>query len=293
LTYNSGVVETTYSFARYLSAKKTIDDRALNAQVWEALARALPAGPLRVLEVGCGIGTMVERALERGLVRRGAYTAVDKEPDNIAVARVRLAPLAARFPEVQLDLRGECALEFSGRPEHRGQYDLVIAHAFLDLLHLPSAVPLFLRTLRPGGLFYFTLNFDGATLFQPEIDPAFDALIESLYHRTMDERVTDGRPSGDSHSGRHLFGELRAAGAHLLAAGSSDWTVFAGPHGYPADEAYFLHFIIHTVGGALRGQPDLDPQRFEGWVAERHAQIERGELAYIAHQMDFCGRVAE
>jgi hypothetical protein len=109
----------------------------------------------------------------------------------------------------------------------------------------------------------------------------------------MDERVTDGRPSGDSHSGRHLFGELRAAGAHLLAAGSSDWTVFVGPHGYPADEAYFLHFIIHTVGGALRGQPDLDPQRFEGWVAERHAQIERGELAYIAHQMDFCGRVAE
>ncbi|MGQ0601957.1 MAG: hypothetical protein ACT4QE_09710, partial [Anaerolineales bacterium] len=56
----------TYSFERYLTAKKTVDDRALNAHVWETLARALPAGPVRVLEVGCGIGAMVERVLERG-----------------------------------------------------------------------------------------------------------------------------------------------------------------------------------------------------------------------------------
>jgi hypothetical protein len=33
----------------------------------------------------------------------------------------------------------------------------------------------------------------------------------------------------------------------------------------------------------------LDPVRFEAWIAERHAQIERGELVYIAHQLDFFG----
>jgi len=39
----------------------------------------------------------------------------------------------------------------------------------------------------------------------------------------------------------------------ILDAGSSDWVIFAGPQGYPSDEAYFLHFIIHTIGTACEG----------------------------------------
>ena len=55
----------TYSFARYLTAKKSVDDRALNRHVWQslvaALPRATPEQPLQILEVGAGLGTMVER----------------------------------------------------------------------------------------------------------------------------------------------------------------------------------------------------------------------------------------
>jgi hypothetical protein len=105
----------------------------------------------------------------------------------------------------------------------------------------------------------------------------------------MDERMTAGKPSGDSRTGRRLFAQLRGAGAQLHAAGSSDWVVFAGENGYPADEAFFLHFIIDTIGGALQGQPELDPARFNRWIAARHAQIEQGELVYITHQLDFAG----
>ncbi len=72
--------------------------------------------------------------------------------------------------------------------------------------------------LKPGGMFYFTINFDGATLFQPEISPYLDAKIESLYHRTMDERVTNGKPSGDSRTGRHFFHHARMARAEILEA---------------------------------------------------------------------------
>jgi hypothetical protein len=79
----------------------------------------------------------------------------------------------------------------------------------------------------------------------------------------------------------------------ILDVGSSDWVIFAGPHGYPSDEAYFLHFIIHTIGTALQGHPKLDPVRLRYWVAQRHAQIEAGSLVYIAHQLDFLGRVPE
>ncbi len=40
---------------------------------------------------------------------------------------------------------------------------------------------------------------------------------------------------------------------------------------------------------ALQDHPDLDPLRFQQWITERHAQIERGELIYIAHQLDYLG----
>ncbi len=57
-----------YSFIRYLAAKKSVDDRALNRHVWETLKSSLAAQvaetPVRILEIGAGIGTMVERLLD-------------------------------------------------------------------------------------------------------------------------------------------------------------------------------------------------------------------------------------
>jgi SAM-dependent methyltransferase len=312
---------TTYdSFPRYLAAKKSVDDRALNQHVWDTLHQQLRTRPvdaqkpLRVLEIGAGIGTMVERALTRGLFTQVDYTLVDAMAENIATARQRVPAWAAAAgftvqeineatatayqinhpassTQLALTLHTADCFDFAAQPEQAGHYDLLIAHAFLDLVDIPSALPRLQRLLRPQALCYLTINFDGATLLQPEIDPPFDHLIEALYHETMDKRVTNGEPSGDSRSGRHLFGHLRNAGIDILAAGSSDWVVFAGQAGYPADEAYFLHFIIQTMAGALRNHPALEQARFDRWITERHAQIERGELVYIAHQLDFLGQV--
>ena len=142
------------------------------------------------------------------------------------------------------------------------------------------------------------IAYEGTTLKSRHFFPAYpplDALVVQLYHQTMDQRVTAGRPAGDSHTGRHLYHQLRAAGVEVLAAGSSDWVVLPRPGangqmGYPADEAYFIHFIIHTISTALAGHPALHPARFAAWIAERHAQVERGELVYIAHQLDYLGR---
>ena len=147
-----------------------------------------------------------------------------------------------------------------------------------------------LNVLKPGGLCYFSLNFDGATIFEPTIDPPFDQQVETLYHQTMDQRLTRGEPSGDSQTGRHLFTHLKNTGIEILAAGASDWVVFPVQGSYPHDEAYFLHFIINTIQAALYANPELDAQRFASWVETRHAQITRGELVYIAHQIDFVGR---
>ena len=144
--------------------------------------------------------------------------------------------------------------------------------------------------LRPNAYLYLTINFDGGTILQPTIDSEFDAEVERLYHGTMDNRIVDGQQSGDSMSGRHMFGHLRAANMDILAAGSSDWVVFAGREGYPADEAYFLHFIVNTIYGALANHPQLDSDRFEEWIGLRHRQIESGDFVYIAHQLDFLAQ---
>jgi hypothetical protein len=54
------------------------------------------------------------------------------------------------------------------------------------------AVQTFLPLLSEAGLFYFSLVFDGATLFEPVFDPVLDARIEWAYHQTMDWRVVAG-----------------------------------------------------------------------------------------------------
>ncbi len=279
-------LETDISFTRYLSAKKSVDDRALNQQVWQTMAAALPPAA-RILEIGAGIGTMIERFWQHGLLTQASYTAIDSQPANIREAEKRLVGINGRFP---LHLETIDLFDFIRR-EQGQTWDILIAHAFLDLMDIPATLPLLFSLLKPGGHFYFTINFDGVTILEPTIDPQLDARIEQLYHRTMDERITNGKPSGDSRSGRHLFHHLRQAGAEILAAGSSDWVVFAGEDGYPDDEAAFLHFIIRTMQEALTGHPELDATQFDAWTSQRQRQIEEGTLVYIAHQLDFVGRI--
>lgn len=292
-----------FSFPRYLAAKKPLDDRALNQHVWDTMTRtvhpALPGAPIRILEVGCGIGTMLERLLVRTFGKTQSperkdsseitftYTGIDSDPENISQARTRFAHLSPFILHPSSFILSDL---FSLPPTLLlASFDLLIAHAVLDLLPLPRALPHLFSTLRPGGVFYFTLNFDGETIFQPE--HPLDPLILALYHRSMDERLTDGQPSGDSRTGRHLFGHLQGAGAEILAAGSSDWVVFPGSQGYPGDEAYFLHHILHFFEQSLTGHPDLTAGDLTDWLTTRSTQVERGELVYLAHQLDFVGRI--
>ncbi len=274
-----------YSFIRYLEAKKTVDDRALNGFVWETLVDRLPQQPLTILELGAGIGTMVERLATRDRLQVGRYIAIDAEPANIAEARRRLAR------DLPFSVVAETVDAFDYVQSKSGQADLLIAHAFLDLLDLPTALPTLFSALVPGGLFYLTINFDGLTVFEPTIDAAFDEQVMALYHRSMDERIVDGRVSGDSRSGRHLLSQIPAAGGDILAAGSSDWVVFARDGHYVGDQAYFLHHILHFVETSLTGHPELDAAQFSDWLTQRRAQVEAGQLIYIAHQLDVCGRL--
>lgn len=268
------------NFTRYLLSKRTIDDRALNRMVWERLQTAVShqTAPLNILEVGAGVGTMIERLVAWELVTEGVYTAVDANPDCIQIGRERLGD---QHHALKLNWHTADLYDFAAQaPPHH--YDLLIAHALLDLLDLAQALPILFNLLKPGGIFYFTINFDGATIFQPTL--AGDAAIEAAYHQTMDNRP------GGSQSGRHLFHAVQQAGGHVLGMGSSDWVVHPLPdQTYPADEAYFLHFILDTMDGVLHNHPDLPPSQWPTWLQQRRAQIQAGQLLYIAHQLDLLG----
>ena len=313
-------IPKTYDFRRYLVAKKAIDDRSLNYHVWETMSRLITNvsqdSPLRVLEIGVGIGTMLERMLERGVLRIASYCGVDSSLELIRYGQDRLLVWGQNHGyHVKKTSSGGLRIgnptqcveanyipvdvwKLLDKPRTEWGSEncrLLIAHSFLDLVDIHSILPRLFSLLDPDGLFYFSGNFDGVTILEPTIEPALDAQIEKLYHQTMDEHLINGKPSGNSRTGRRLISFLNQAGAQVLAAGSSDWVVVpywgvAGPEGYPQDEAFFLHYILHFIERELTGHPQLDPARFEAWITERRAQVERGELVYIAHQLDVLGR---
>lgn len=289
-----------YSFPRYLLSKQTVDDRALNKDVVNTLHVHLPPEPVAIIEVGAGIGTMLKRLIEWNVLCTGEYVLVDEMGENIAYARDWIPQWAV---EAGLDVEGigqnqlrvrdqardvrislECADVFDFIQRNKKSSDLLIAHAFLDLLPMPESLEKLLRLTE--GLAWLTINFDGLTTLQPEIDHVLDEKIERLYHATMDMRSS----GGDSRTGRKLFEYLRGVDAEILAAGASDWVVHTTKGAYPADEKYFLHFILGFFESSLKTHAELDSTLFKNWLAERRAQVERGELVYIAHQMDFLVR---
>jgi SAM-dependent methyltransferase len=298
----------TFDYARYLAAKTTVDDRALNRHVLAGLRRLMPAGAPRVLEVGAGLGTMVARLMDWGVVGAGEYILLDADRQLLDCSRRWLCDWAAarglrsdllpdglqvgelRVRLVHAELGRYLKADHGVQGDQGVPADVLIANAVLDLVDVPAVLPELLRLLVPGGVYWFTINYDGESIFVP--GHSHDDQVMQAYHRDMDERVRYGRPAGDSRTGRRLFGYLRDAGAPALAAGSSDWVVSASPDGtYPDDEAYFLRSILSTIQNALRSREDrVKPADLAGWLAARGRQLAAGELVYIAHQLDFAGR---
>jgi hypothetical protein len=286
-----------YSFPRYLLSKQTVDDRALNKDVVDALRVHLPPDPVSMIEIGAGIGTMLKRLVTWNLFRRGEYVLVDSLEENISYAR-RWIPSWAIEAGLSVEWIGQdclhlcdqtrdinihfvCANVFDFAKGNTTPADVLIAHAFLDLLPMPESLQILLSLTK--GLAWLTINFDGISSLQPVIEPVLDERIERLYHITMDTRPAGGH----SRMGRELFEHLRVVEAEILAAGASDWVVYARDGKYPADEKYFLQFILYFFESSLKDCEELDFGIFRQWLAKRHDQIDCGDLVYIAHQMDF------
>lgn len=294
------------SFHRYLRAKQTVDDRALDRRVVGRLRAAVTdrasgtAAPFRVVDAGAGIGTMLTRAIEWDLLPAGEveYTAVDIDQANVDAVRPHVeqwaadreivvsgdAPFTVETEECSITVRtvADDAVAYADRTEPGA--DLLVGVALLDLVDLEQLATL-LGALAPGGLCYFPITFDGATRFRPR-HPADDR-IERRYHDHMDQK-----PGGNSQAGGDLLATIQAMeGVTLLDAAGSDWVVSPVDGEYPADEAYFLGHILDSVESAVDEIAGDDLSELDDWLRQRRTQVDSGELVYLTHQLDVLGRV--
>jgi len=278
--------------------------------VWQALVEGLRplrgASPLRVVEVGAGLGTMIERLLERSALGDADYTAIDASPALPERAAARLeAWAAARGAGWQRRAEDEWRIRTaSGSMSVRWivaslfddlslePFDLVLAHAFLDLVDLDRALPRLAGILRPGGLLYASLNFDGMTVFLPELEAEADTAIVDAYHASMDARRDGPHPAGGSRTGRRLLTALPRLGFDVVAAGASDWIVLPRGGAYPGDEAFFLEMILDMVERSVGASGAVEEGRLSRWLEVRRRQVARGELVFLAHQVDVLARRA-
>ncbi len=300
-------------YAPFLHAKRTVDERARNERIWRLAVGVLeeaPADrPLRVLELGAGVGGMVERLLGTTTTRSVHYTLVDNEPTHMDALGRELLEVAERQ-----------GLYFERADEHRfvmthglrrvdvildqadvyafldgasrGSFDLLIAQAFLDLFDIEPLLTRLIEVVAPGGGMYFPIMFDGVTSWLPVIDATFDARVEHLYHRSMDVRGAAAERAPRSHTGRHVAYEL-ACRPEIAAVevGGSDWVVGA-PMGsdLPEMEACFLHELLDGYARELTGHPELDADRWQTWLTLRRRSVQTGSVMFFAHHLDLFAR---
>lgn len=266
---------------RYLTAKRSVDDRARDRRVLTRLLDAVPERP-RVGEAGCGAGLSVPTLREWGVHPR-SYRGFDTDPGIVAFAcwlapRVvrRRAPDAA---ESAVTFEVGDALDTLPDAAPAGGFDLVLAQSFLDLVPVERALDAFGRAAGDDGLVYAPLTFDGETIFLPE-HPA-DERVTEAFHAAI-----DAAPGRDSRAGRRALDRLRERDDRVEAVGASDWVVRPSADGrYPADERYFLACILGFVADAVGGV-----EGSEAWLAARRRQLRAGELTYVAHGYDLLWR---
>jgi SAM-dependent methyltransferase len=298
------------SFGAFLDLKFALDERSLNPTVRAAFHAALRDRPaLACLDLGVGSGASLVRLLAAEPAADLKITAVDRDPTLLKKAQERTETLLRKqefrvsgSPGVLWAKRGErrVAVEFVAadlrnfEPDRPGACDAVIAHAVMDLLPPGILAGRIGGWLKPGGLCYASLNYDGGTSLFPEYpNPALEERILAAYDASMERRRVWDQASGGARSGRRLHGALLQAGLDILVYGSSDWNLVPSRRAYRAGEAAFLAEILGLIRGEAERSGEFGGRDLEAWHRERLARIEAGELGLIVHQIDLLAEKPE
>ena len=291
----------------WLAARDPYDVAALDREaisMLRAWADRQPTDrPLRVVDLGCGTGSGLHRALTWLANRPVQAYAVDRDAallvafsggdgrtapseDDVrngaesSIRGVRVSPVVA-------DVLGP--LEAAGGPSD-ATVDLVISHAVADLLPLELFATRIAALLRPGGHAHLGLTYDGETAFSPTDDPMRDRRVIDAYHRHMDQAREREPDHGGSTAGRRLAAALMAAGLEVVRAAPSTWDVRAadGPAGR-AVLAGLIGFVIDSLSEL--NEPPAD--ELSRWERARRRALDAGELRARVRHLDVLVRRPE
>lgn len=252
-------------------------ESVLRSHVWRTvdnsaayLAPRLRPG-LRVLDVGCGPGTITVDLARR--VAPGLVLGLDPVEEPLAHARATARQAGA--DNVEFALGDVYALD---APD--ATFDVVHAHQVLQHLGDPvAAMREMLRVTRPGGV-VAVRDGDYAGMTWWPADPRLDRWLD-IYRA-----VARGK-GGEPDAGRRLLGWAHAAGATDVVAGASVWC-----HATPAERAWWgglwaeriLHSAIagHAVTGGYANRAELADisaawrewaQHPDGWFVVPHGEL--------------------
>jgi SAM-dependent methyltransferase len=296
---------TTLSFRDYLDTKAALDERSLNPEVRTAFLDILRDREwLTCLDLGTGTGASLWRLLNAELFADLAITAVDRDPALLDIAFKRATVLLrARDFTVSTPAAGSIRarretrhiaidfitadLQHFNSAEDTGRFDAVIAHQVMDILPLRTMAERIAGWLRPRGVFYATLNYEGETaLFPMYREAELEERILAVYDASMEQRRVWDQASGGARSGRRLYGALLENGLEPLAYGASDWNLTPIRRAYRDRDDLCLAALLDMIRNEAAQSGEFSGEALELWYRDRLRKMESGKLGLIVHQID-------
>ena len=246
--------------ADWLVLREAYDAQARNAAVLAAVSASVEkCSPIRVVDLGCGLGSML-RALSPRLPSPQEWRLVDNDSELLGFAHRMIAASAGPAVELRgLDLNQdlENALD--------GTVDLVTAGALLDLVSERWLDRLLSELARRRLPFYTTLIYDGRAEIEP-VDPLDAAIVAAAnVHQRTDKGFGFALGPMAAHTATARLELLQYA----VTTGASDWRI--GPNDR---EIQMKIFAIWASAGQTIGK--VSHSDAIGWLARRRDAVIAG-----------------
>lgn len=230
----------------------------------EAAAFLLPSlrPGLRVLDVGCGPGSITRGLAER--VAPGEVVGVDLSGETLAVARQDAS--ARGLTNLRYDEASVYRLPYAD-----ASFDVAYAHQVFQHLREPAAaLREMLRVLRPGGL-VAVRDVDWGTASYWPADPWIDRFVE-MHFKTW------YRNGGEPRMGRQLRALFNAAGVDDLQITAAVWCYATPAETHEWGDSYAERLLTSPMGlraveYGYASRPDLEAMAaaFRAWAAQPDA----------------------
>ena len=259
--------------AEWLRLREPVDHTARSAALTDDVLRALPRGPIRILDLASGTGSNLRYLRGRisyfNIERYGPSQWVLVDHDAALLALVEADP---NVRTLERDLRELDDELFAGRA-------LVTASALLDLVSMAWLRDLVSRCCAHRAAALFALTYDGRLSFEPA-EPG-DALIRDLVNRH--QRTDKGFGPALGPAAVDAAADLFNASGHEVRIAASDWVLRRASAPDPLQE--------QLIDGWATAATEIAADRagiIEAWRQQRRGHVTSGDSVLTVGHRDLA-----